>query len=356
MPENKHLRRGLICLYCAASLLLAWLLLRYALPWLLPFITALLLARLLEPVVLFLARRLRFRRGLAAALCTLVLFCALLGLTSLIIGRTVIELSAFVKDLPTLLKGVTKSLSLIGSSADGYIKSAPADIQKYLSSAFDGLVEKATALPAALSGSVLNLLTKIARFTPKLLLFIFTCALSVFFFSCGYEKISAFLLRQIPTRRHAALRDIRHDLVATFGKWVKAELLLAGITFGEMACAFLWMRIDFALLLALLVAVVDFLPILGSGAVIIPWALIASLSGNFRTAVTLIILFIVNTAVRSILEPKMIGAQLGLPPVATLVAMYVGFCAVGVLGTVLFPIVLIMLKHLNDKSYLRLWH
>jgi len=355
LPENKHLRRGLYCLYVAAGIIIVWLLLKYALPWLLPFIVAAVITRLIEPAVRHMSERWRFRRGFAAAVCTIVIFAALIALTAVIIGRTVIELTAFVKNLPALLQSATRTLTIIGERIDGFIKSAPPEIQNYLKNAMDGLTHRMADLPAALSDDALGLLSGIARLTPKLVLFFFTCALSVFFFSCGYKEISAFILRQIPKNRQASLRDFRTDLLSTMGKWVKAELILASITFAEMTVAFLIMRIDFALLLAFLVALVDFLPVLGSGAVLIPWALMTLIGGNYKAAVSLVVIFAVNTVVRSLLEPKMIGSQIGLPAVATLMSMYVGFCSAGVTGMVLFPIGLIMLKHLNDKGYVKLW-
>lgn len=355
MPENKHQRRGLYCLYGAVSILLIWLILRYALPWLLPFIVAAVIARLMEPVVRHLTDRYKFRRGYASALCTIIIFSVLITLTVLAIGRVIIELTAFVRDLPALLKNLTKTISLIGDRINVYIKAAPPEIQDYLKNALDGLGRRIMELPAALSDDVLVLLSDIAKFTPKFILFFLTCALSVFFISCGYKEISAFILRQIPKKRHVTLRDFKTDLFCTFGKWLKAELMLAGITFAEMAAAFLLMRIDFAILLAILVAVVDLLPVLGSGVVLIPWALVTLIGGNVKNAAALVIIFVVNTVVRSLLEPKLIGEQIGLPPIVTLIAIYVGFCAAGVLGMVLFPIGLIMVKHLNDKGYLKLW-
>ena len=153
----------------------------------------------------------------------------------------------------------------------------------------------------------------------------FTCALSVFF-EGGYTEVTGFIMRQIPKSRHKSIKDFKNDLLSTFGKWLKAELMLAGITFAEMTVAFLFMRIDFAILLALLVAFVDLMPVLGSGAVLIPWAVVTMIGGNLRNGIALIVIFLVNTTVRSLLEPRLIGRQIGLPPIVTLIAMYVGFC------------------------------
>jgi sporulation integral membrane protein YtvI len=355
LPENKHLRRGLYCLYGAVTIILLWLILRYALPWLLPFIVAIALARLIEPVVRRLTENYQFRRGVASAVCTIIIFAALIALTVFIIGRAVIELTAFVNNLPTLLKSVTKTATIIGDRINSYIKSAPPEIQDYMTNVLDGFTARSAQLPAELSGKILGILTNVAKMTPKLVLFFFTCALSVFFMSCGYKEVTGFILRQIPKSRHKTMRDFKNDLFCTFGKWLKAELMLAGITFTEMTVAFLFMRIDFAILLALLVAFVDLLPVLGSGAVLIPWAIVTFIGGNIKNGIALIVIFLVNTAVRSLLEPKLIGRQIGLPPIVTLIAMYVGFCSVGVVGMVLFPIGIIMVKHLNDKGYLKLW-
>lgn len=355
LPENKHLRRALYCLYGAAGIILIWLTLRYAMPWLLPFIVAIAIAHLMEPVVRGLTVRYKFRRGIASAICTILIFAALIAMTAVIIGRVIIELTAFVKDLPTLLTSLTKTVSIIGERINVYIGSAPPEIQAYLNDAMDGMANKIAELPATLSGEILDMLSGVAKITPKFVLFFFTCALSVFFISCGYKDVTAFILRQIPKRRHNTLRDFKSDLLSTFGKWLKAELMLAGITFVEMCIAFLFMRIEFAILLALLVAVVDLLPVLGSGAVLVPWAIVTMIGGNVTNGITLLIIYVVNILVRNLLEPKMIGQQIGLPPIATLIAMYVGFSAIGVLGMVLFPIGLIMLKHLNDRGYLKLW-
>ncbi len=287
MPENKHLRRALYCLYGAAAIAIAWLVLRFLLPWLLPFILAFVIARLMEPAVRFLSERYSIRRGFASAMCTLVVFAVLIALTSLIIGRAVIELTALVKDLPTLLGNITRTVGVIGGKIDGFVKSAPAEIQNYLNNAIDGFNAKSAQLPAELSGKVLDFLSHAAKFTPRLILFFFACALGSFFISCGYKEFTGFILRQVPKRRHKSLGDFKNDLLATFGKWIKAELMLAGITFAEMTVAFLILRIEFAILLALLVAVVDLLPVVGSGAVLIPWALVSLIGGNYKTAVTL---------------------------------------------------------------------
>jgi predicted PurR-regulated permease PerM len=127
------------------------------------------------------------------------------------------------------------------------------------------------------------------------------------------------------------------------------------LTFAELSAAFLLLRVDYALLLALAVAVVDMLPVLGTGTVLIPWAAADLLTGAPLRAAALMVTYGVVTLVRSFAEPKLVGSQIGLPPAAALAAMYMGFRAVGVAGMVLSPVALMVVKQLNDRGYVKLW-
>jgi predicted PurR-regulated permease PerM len=198
MPENKHLRRALYGLYAAAAIGIAWLVLHFALPWFLPFIVAFIIAHLMEPAVRFLSERYRLRRGFASAACTLVIFAVLVALTSLIIGRAVIELTAFAKDLPALLGNITRTVGVIREKIDGFITSAPPEIQDYLNDALAGFNVKIAELPAALSGKILTLLSASQNSRRVWSCSFFACALGSFFISTGYKEVTGFVLRQIP--------------------------------------------------------------------------------------------------------------------------------------------------------------
>ena len=355
MPENKHLRRALYVLYAALAVGTLWLVLRFALPWLLPFLVALLISRTMEPAVRFMTDKLRLLRAIASAVCTILVFAILVTLLSLTIGRAVVELTAFIKDLPSLFSEISKLFSSFGVRIDRFVSESPPEIQNYLLGVLDGFAAKSAELPAELSGKLLGAVSSLIKLAPGVLLFTFTCAISVFFISSGYQKVTDFLLKQIPQKYHQKVRDFKSDIKSTFGKWLKAQLILSGITLVQLCAAFMIMRIGFAILLALLVSVIDALPVLGVGTVLIPWAIVSLISGDIHGAVTLAVTFGVTTLVRGILEPKFVGAQLGIPAIATLLAMYIGFRSFGVLGMVLFPIALILLKHLNDRGLLRLW-
>ena len=136
------------------------------------------------------------------------------------------------------------------------------------------------------------------------------------------------------------------------GKWCKAQCILLGVTFCELLAGLLLMRQGYALLLAALIAVIDALPVFGTGTVLVPWGALCLLTGNVPKGLGLLALYGVISLVRSVLEPKIMAAQVDLSPLA---AMYVGFCAFGVAGMVLCPMALLCVKQLHDSGWLRLW-
>jgi sporulation integral membrane protein YtvI len=162
-------------------------------------------------------------------------------------------------------------------------------------------------------------------------------------------------VRQFPEKWQNRVRTIRSDLFGVLGKWARAQIILMGVTFAELFMAFMLFKIRPALTLAIVIAVIDMLPVLGTGTVLIPWAVLMLLAGRFGLATQLAITYGVVSIVRSCLEPKIIGSGMGLHPAATLLAMYMGYCLMGVAGIILFPFLLLFLKQLNDSEYIRLW-
>ena len=144
-------------------------------------------------------------------------------------------------------------------------------------------------------------------------------------------------------------------MVETVGRMLRAYLLIMLITFGELAAGLLLLRVDYALFIAALVAVLDILPLIGSGGILIPWAVIALLRGDTPLGVGILLLYGVITVVRNIIEPKIVGGQIGLHPLVTISAMFFGIKVLGVGGILLGPIGALLLKHLNDTGAVRLY-
>jgi len=332
-----------------------WLFGKLLLPCLLPFIFAFLTAWFLEPAVSFLCSRFKMKRGFASAVCSLFIFFVAGGVIALAVSRLVYEAAGFIKDLPKLLQWVPSSLNSLQNALDKYVRTAPEGTREYISGAIDSISQSAVELPAVLSERALGLVSSFASNAPGIVLFGVTYVIGVFFISRGYRDIKQFLLRQIPGKAQHTARRLKADLSDGFISWLKAQLCLIGITFGELLIALSLLGFRYAALFSLLIAVVDAFPVLGTGTVLLPWAVVLFLSGDRFGAVGLIVTYCVVTVARSFLEPKLVGGRFGIHPAAALLAIYSGFKIWGVGGMVLFPIALIMLKQINDKGYVKLW-
>ncbi|MDR2615245.1 MAG: sporulation integral membrane protein YtvI, partial [Oscillospiraceae bacterium] len=331
-------KRASSLVYIALISLALWLFAKFALRWFMPFIAAFLLARAVEPMARWLTDRLRIKRAVASGICAAFVFAALASVASLAVGRAVYELTAAAKGVPKLLAEIPELLAELEERTRGAIGSAPPEARAYITYASEEARRRCAEALGALSKGIISRLSGILSGGHGFLISIFTCAVSTFFISSGYEELSAFVSRQLPKRLLSGLEELKAELRRTLSAWLRAQMILVGITFFELAVLFCALRIDFAILLALAVAVVDLLPALGVGTALIPWGVVELIRGNAPRGIALLASFCVILAARNIIEPKLVGRQIGLPPLATLVSMYVGFCAAGIAGMALLPI------------------
>ena len=190
---------------------------------------------------------------------------------------------------------------------------------------------------------------------PDVGLFLVTTVLAVCFTGARYPAILSFLKRQLPPAWQGKCRKAARCFRSTVLKWLTAECLLILTTFAILLAGFVWMRLEYALLAAVFIALVDALPVLGTGTVLFPWALGCFLTGNTGRGLALLSLYAAGLLAHTLLEPRLLAGQADLPPVTALLAMYAGFQFMGVGGMVLFPIVLLLLKQFQDAGVIRLW-
>lgn len=348
-------RAGRVALWILLIGGLILLSLRYLLPCVLPFALAFLTAALCEPPVRLLSEKAHLRRGVASALCVLVVLMSLTGFFLLVVVRLIDEAVNLLSELPRLAAGLPDLIEQVEQAIWRVLDSSPASVRGYMTGALEAMVTRASQLPAALSAWVLSKLSSAAAGAPGTILSLATYAIGSFFISAGFPSIRAFLIRQVPREARQTVRQVKADLLDGVGRWLRAEATLLGVTFAELTAAFLLMRVEYAAVIALITALIDALPVFGTGIVLLPWAIVSLLTGETPMAVSLFATYLVVTVVRQCLEPKLIGDQFGVAPAAALFAMYAGFTLCGVAGMVLFPFGLMLLNQMNTKGYVRLW-
>ena len=326
-----------IALYSILALAAVYAAARWVFPWLTPFLFALAAAALLEPAVAYLCRQ-GLKRPMAAGICALGAGAALLGLLWLLCGRAVKELTELIPRLPELFASVVATLTGWKGRLDGLILRAPDGLGSLLDGALSGITERLGRLPGELAGKLPGALSALAAAAPEALLFAVTALIGTYFISASYPDLLHGAARLLPDRFLCRARLLRRDLRRTLGRWLRAQGIMSLITFGVLSAAFLLLGVRYALLLALFTAVVDALPVLGTGTVLLPWALYDFLTGSVPLGTGLVITYAAVTVLRSSIQAKLLGDQLGLHPLATLAAIYAGWKLWGVWGMLLFPI------------------
>ena len=348
LNENTLRRFLLLTLTAFAGAALFYCLFRYLLPWCLPFLLAFLIASLLEPLVLHLQRRLRFQRSFSALILTLTLLFLLGWLLSLLWSTLLAQMSALLSAAPAFFDAIPAAANDLLSRLERFSAASPEWFSRFLHEQFLQVITDADSLLRALSERTVGALTAAAATLPGSVLAVATCVLALFFTSASYPELCSALERSIPQIAMQKLLRLRDGVMRSLARWLRAQATLSLITFSELLAGFLLIRQRYSLLLAFLITLLDALPVFGTGTALVPWALVTLLFGFPPRAIVLLALYLCTLITRNTLEPRLLSAQAGLPPVASLFAMYLGYCTFGIAGMVLFPFFLLLLSQIRN--------
>jgi len=324
----------------ALTLFLAvWLGVNYFLPLLFPFLMGLILALLAEPGVRFLTGRLHLPRGVAAGISVTAVFGALALLILLAAAFLIRELGLLTGILPDLTQTAQSGLASLRGWMYQLAAGTPGGIRPLLEQNVEALFSGGSALLDKVFGYVLGLAGGILRHVPDSALSLGTGVISGFMISARLPRISRWLREQISKERLQKLLHTLTRLKKTLLAWITAQLKLAGVTLGILLAGFLVLRIPYGPVWAVAVSLVDAFPVLGTGTVLLPWALVCWLQADRARALGLLGIYGIISLTRSVLEPKLVGRQLGLDPLVTLFALYAGYKLWGVGGMILAPLV-----------------
>lgn len=360
LPQEPYKKIAIILFYITVSCLFAYLFFKYLFGLLMPFILAYLLAAALQPAVRFLCKHAKVPKKLSVLVLVLVVTTLLGVLCYFTVDRIYTELTVLSQNVKGFIDHVRSDEEYAKNLIEKISNAIPfVDMRDRLLAMWENMDNELEsvllALAEKLSGSVLPILGGLIAFVPNALLAIVIVILSTYYFAADFHRINRFIIAQLPEKSVKNLRLFREEFVDTILKFLRAYGLITLITFLELFVAFTILGVKFAFLIALVVSVIDILPVLGTGTVLIPWAIFLLLIGDYYTGVALIIVYIVIAVIRQIIEPKIVGKYIGLYPLLTLVAMYIGLKVMGVLGLLVFPIVIIIVKKLNDDGKLHLF-
>lgn len=329
---------------------LFWLGGRFLLPLCLPFLLGAALAMTAEPLVSVLCRRIHLPRPFAAGISVSVAFLGIMLLILLILAFLVRELGVLAGVLPDLTETARSGMVLLQNWMMDMAAKTPPGIRPLLQQNVGAIFSGGTALLEKAFSYVLGLAGTILAQVPDSALGLATTVISGFMISARLPRIRTWIIGHVRMEKVQPLMKILARLRRGIGGWVGAQFRLAGVTLGILMAGLLFLRIPHGILWAFAISLVDAFPVLGTGTVLLPWALILWLQGDSARAVGVLGIYAIISVTRSVLEPKLVGRQLGLDPLITLFALYAGFKLWGLAGMILSPMLAVTVVQILPEN------
>ena len=316
-----------------------WIGLKLLLPALLPFLLGGSLALAAEPLVAAMSRRLKLPRPLAAGIGVTGAFLLFAMLVLLLCGFFLRELGILASMLPDLELAARSGMDSLSRWVLGVISRMPRSIRDVLTRNASEFFSGSSAMLDQAFRYALNLAGGFLKAVPSSAVVLGTGIISSFMISAKLPRLRIRLRQLLESPRLQTILEAFQTMKGALLGYLKAQMKLMGFTFCLLAAGFLLLRIPYGLLWAVLVSLVDAFPVLGTGTVLLPWSLICLLQQDTPRALGLLGIYTVITLTRSLLEPKLVGRQLGLDPLATLISLYAGYRFFGLAGMLLAPLI-----------------
>ncbi len=357
MPKNRlESRRSFIInmTYFAIIAALVLLFFRYVVGWLLPFIVGFLLAASVNPIVAKVTNKTKINRKICGFVILLLEY-VVLALLFWYLGTKILNSAQVVfTSLPKYFDdNIVPMWNNIKDSINRMTKDLPPETLEQLSAVTDGAFGGLRDLFSQLSERVVGFVAETTGKLPYYFLNVIFTILSSFFICMEYDKIKEFVKKLLPHRIVDLISDTKLQLGKTLLKYAKAYGIILVMTFTELLIGLSLLDVENALGIAAIIAVFDILPVLGTGGIMIPWAIFSFSAGNNFLGVGLLVVYLITIIIRNFTEPKIIGMQLGLHPLVTLVTIYVGYKIYGIMGMIGLPVFVTILIALHKTGRLK---
>ena len=334
---------------------LAFILVKYALPMVWPMALGCIIAFLLQKPIRFFSDKTGIKRKYCGLFMSLAFYIAIGGLISLagievfdMAQKLVQNIPAFYYDTvePTMIHAFNQlDDAKLWNSQNLY--DLFISFEEQIMNTLGDMVKK-------ISTGTVGLVSGVAGALPSVFIKVVLLIISTVFVSMDFDKLVLFCMNQLNEKHRSIVYEVKNYVVGTLFVCIRSYVLIMSITFVELSIGLTIIGIGQSVLIAFCIAIFDILPVLGTGGIMIPWALTNVVLGNFGLGLALLLVYIIITIVRNILEPKIVGGQLGLHPIVTLTSMFAGVQLMGVIGLFGFPILLSLLRHLNDQGLIHI--
>lgn len=318
----------------------------------LPFVIGLVIALAAAPLVRFLERRVKLMRRFTSMAIIVGALALIVLLLWLILSNLIREGYRFLQDAPALLDSMGEELRHTIMKLQQILKVLPDDVHQSIFSGMDNLGKVISDSISSMSAPAMEVVSSVARSIPDILVDTVVILMSAYFFLADYDKLLEKAKKIMPDMFVRAMAFLKKTSGEIVGSYFLAQFRIMFVIAVVLAVGLTIAGVSYSGLVAVLIAVLDFLPIFGTGTVLIPWALIKLLNGSYSAAVFLLVLYGLTQLIRQLIQPKLIGDTMGMNPLLTLLFLYVGYQLGGFTGMILaVPVGMILLEAIRMGAY-----
>lgn len=318
-----------------AILLVVVFLLPRAVIFFLPFVVGWIIALMASPLVRFFEEKLKMKRKIGSAFVIIVVIALVVLLIYFVCAWLVEQVGGLLEALPDMWAGMEADLVSMGRSLDILFSRLPGETKINLNDLANTLEDQAKDLFGRIGTPTIEAAGNLAMQLPAIFISVIMALLSAYFFVAERHQISEWLRKHTPATLHIYYGMIRRSLTRSVGGYLKAQLKIEVWMYVLLVVGLGVLGVRYYALIALVIAILDFIPFLGTGTVLIPWAVIKIFAADYKTAVGLLIIWCVGQLARQLIQPKIVGDSIGVPPLPTLLLLYVGYQVGGVTGMII---------------------
>ena len=311
----------------------------------LPFVIGGVIALIANPLVRFLEKHLKIVRkhsSVMIIIAALALVIAGIYFAGVNLAKQVRNVT---EDIPHIVSGFQEDWDDVQENVSVVYEKIPQNIQNSLSETYERIVGSLGEVVGNLGVPTVTAVGNFAHNIPSVLIGVIMTILSAYFFIADKETLEIMVVKHTPECVKKYIRLVVNDLKRIVGGYFAAQFKIMAIVMGILFVGFLILRVKYAVLLAILIAFLDMLPFFGTGTALVPWAIFKLLSGDYKMAIGLLVLYGVTQLVRQLIQPKIVGDTVGLKPLTTLFFMYIGYKFMGVLGMIIaIPVGMILIN------------
>lgn len=317
-----------------------------------PFIVGWLIAMIASPVVHFFEEKLKVKRKAMTAVVIVAVLAVVVLLVYLLGTKLIKEGVNFVNELPNIWNSILAEFNKVGANLQGVYNRMPADMQATIDDIIAELGNYANDVTSRIELPSFEAVGNVAKQIPDIFLGVVMCLLSAYFFVADKGYMSAAAEKYLPASVRYHFNLIRRSFRNAVGGYFRAQFKIECWVYILLVIGLMILGVNYAFLVAFGIAILDFLPVFGTGTVMIPWALIELLSNNYRMMFGLLAIWLIAQLVRQVIQPKIVGDSMGMDAIPTLFLLYIGYRVAGVLGMILaVPIGIIVINLYEEGAF-----